>query len=305
MKDKNTLAGFAAISAAGVILSTLHDKLIIGVISNYAEDICLSFKYFLQGIPFPNTCTGALITALLTGDRSGLSRQITDFFRQSGASHILALSGLHLGFIYMMIRISTLPLGNNPVSRVIRFLFICCSCIFYSLMTGASPSIVRALLFILIRETVILFPERHTGSIRMFLTALLIQVCANPPVVASLGFQLSYSAVLGILLFSKPLQNIFPKGNGISLMKKIWDNMALTLSCQVFTAPLCWYYFHNLPQYFLLTNLLAIPLTSCIIFLAILTIALSFCGICPQILIKACDFSVQALIHILEKISSL
>lgn len=305
MKDKKTLAGFAVIAAAGAIMAILYDELILCIISDFAENICISFKHFILDIPFPHTNTGKLITALLTGDRKGMDRQIIDCFRRSGASHILALSGLHLGLIYTLIRATTSPLGNYPASRAFRYAVVCGSCIFYTLMTGASPSTVRALLFILIRETVILLPERHIGSIRMFITAMAIQVCADPAIIKSIGFQLSYSAVLGIMLFSKPLQNIFPAGKNISLMKKIWDNMALTLSCQVFTAPLCWYYFHSFPEYFLLTNLIAIPLTSCTIFLSVLTIALVFCGLCPQILIKACDWSAGALIYLLEKISSL
>ena len=305
MKDKKTLAGYAAIVAAGIILAILHSGLILGAVSAFAGDFCLSFKHFLQGIPFPHQETHSLVTALLTGDRGSVDRHIIESFRRSGASHILALSGLHLGFIYMLLRASTLPLGNYPACRAFRYATVCCACIFYTLMTGASPSAVRAMLFILFRETVTFFPERHSSGIRLFVTAILIQICADPAVVKSAGFQLSYSAVLGILLFSKPLQDIFPGGKIPGIMKKIWDNMALTLSCQIFTAPLCFYYFHSMPRYFLLTNLLAVPLTSCIIFLAVLTAALSFCGICPTILIKACDFSVQALIYLLGKISSL
>lgn len=305
MKDKKTLAGYAVIALAGIISAIIYDKLILGAIADYAGKFCLSFKHFLSSIPFPHASTGGLITALLTGDRKGVDRQIIECFRRSGASHILALSGFHLGFIYMLIRSATIPLGNYPAIRAFRYLAICFLCIFYTLMTGASPSAVRAMLFIIIRETVILFPERHTDNLRMFVTAMAIQVCANPSVIKSIGFQLSYSAVLGIFLFYGSLRNFFPEGRSISPMKKIWDNMALTLSCQIFTAPLCWFYFRSFPQFFLLTNLLALPLTSCIIFLAVLTAVLSLSGICPIILIKACDFSAQALIYLLENISSL
>lgn len=305
MKDNKTIAGFVIVSGAGIGLALIYRLFILNFFSSFAEDVCLLFRESVRAIPFGMEATGNFIVALLTGDRSGLDKDTVNCFRQSGASHILALSGLHLGFIYLLIRKATLPLGNFPSSRIIRYIFICLFSIFYTLMTGASPSTVRALLFILIRESAILFPERSTGNAGMFATALIIQLAANPSVISSIGFQLSYLAMLGIFLFARPLQNFFPEGKSFILMKKIWDNMAMTLCCQVFTAPLCWHYFHSFPKYFLLTNLFALPLTSCIMALAAATIVLHSFGICPQIMIKACDYSVQALISVLKNISSL
>ena len=267
-------------------------------------------------------------------------------FRDSGASHILALSGLHLGIIYGILLKATSIFGKHPTIKAVRSLIIISLCGIYTLATGASPSLVRAFLFILVNETARL-THRSNNPLRVYCAALFIQTAINPQVISSTGFQLSYLAMAGIFLLYPALKKWYPqeeaagdmlieKGAGLtesdglegvmidkgccrarrcwtSWMKtivsaaprKIWDAAALTISCQVFTGPLAWWKFGTFPKYFLLTNLLSLPLTSAVMLLSVSTSVLFAIGICPDFLISLTDSSASLLLFIMKVISSM
>lgn len=176
----------------------------------------VSLRRLISSIPFPHDSTGPLVTALLTGDRSGLTTEQTAAFRASGAAHILALSGLHLGIIYLIISKSLSILGNTPFLRRFRSIAVILLAGFYTLATGAGPSIVRAFLFILIREVCSLFPDRSITPVRTLLAALTIQLALNPGVITSLGFQLSYLAMTGISVLYPRLSAWYPAASSPS-----------------------------------------------------------------------------------------
>ena len=106
----------------------------------------------LDALPFRNPDTAPLLKAFLTADRSGLDDATVASFRASGASHLLALSGLHMGIIYLLLDKFTKPWGGSQAAAIVRFVLFGLGGGFFTLMTGASPSIVRAYLFILIGE---------------------------------------------------------------------------------------------------------------------------------------------------------
>ena len=266
-------------------------------------------KSVIDSIPYQTETTGPLVKALLTGDKCDLTKEITGIFRSSGASHILALSGLHLGVLYIILAKLTAPIGNSLTARRLRYSLIITAALFYTVMTGASPSIVRAFLFITINETCKLL-GRKRDPVKVLLTALTIQLAARPDVISSVGFQLSYMAMAGIFILYPALERIYPASDGSRLasldpFRKIWNAAMLSISCQVFTGPLAWHYFHTFPKYFILTNLTALPLTSAVMALSVATIALSFFGICPEPLVILNDHAVQALVFCLRIISGL
>ena len=113
----------------------------------------LELARLIDRTPFTGENSRAIIKALLTGIRDELPRDTVRIFRESGASHILALSGLHLGIIYLCLKRLLLPLGNSVPARTAGSAAVIVLCGLYALGTGASPSIVRAFLFILIGET--------------------------------------------------------------------------------------------------------------------------------------------------------
>lgn len=308
--------------------------------------LAADFRSMISSIPFPHEGTAPLVNALLTGDRSSLDSSVMNSFRDSGASHILALSGLHLGIIYGILLKVTSIFGKHPTVKAVRSLIIISLCGIYTLATGASPSLVRAFLFILVNETARL-THRSNNPLRVYCAALFIQTAINPQVISSTGFQLSYLAMAGIFLLYPALKKWYPqeeaagdmlieKGAGLtesdglegvmidkdccrarrcwtSWMKtivsaaprKIWDAAALTISCQVFTGPLAWWKFGTFPKYFLLTNLLSLPLTSAVMLLSVSTSVLFAIGICPNFLISLTDSSASLLLFIMKVISSM
>jgi len=263
-------------------------------------------RRLIAALPFTHGSTHSLVAALLTGDRSGLTAEQTAAFRASGASHILALSGLHLGVIYLIVSKLLSIVGNTPFLRRLRSVLIVAFSGFYTLATGAGPSIVRAFLFILIRETCSLFPERRTSPVRILMTALTLQLAFRPEVITSLGFQLSYLAMTGITLLYPRLSAWYPdNGRAFQPIRRIWQAAALAVSCQIFTAPLAWIRFHSFPKYFIITNLLALPLTSALMAASVAAIAFQALGGCPALLADAVDFLAQSLLFVLDVISSL
>lgn len=308
--------------------------------------LAANFRSMISSIPFPHEGTAPLVNALLTGDKSSLDSSVMNSFRDSGASHILALSGLHLGIIYGILLKVTSIFGKHPTVKAVRSLIIISLCGIYTLATGASPSLVRAFLFILVNETARL-THRSNNPLRVYCAALFIQTAINPQVISSTGFQLSYLAMAGIFLLYPALKKWYPqevaagdmlveKGAGLtesdgleggmidngccrarrcqtSWMKtivsaaprKIWDAAALTISCQVFTGPLAWWKFGTFPKYFLLTNLLSLPLTSAVMLLSVSTSVMFAIGICPDFLISLTDSSASLLLFIMKVISSM
>ena len=303
MRGRKMLAEIIVPASAGVLcfiaLSLVKALPAISAASGAAD--ALNMAIFRLG--FRDRTTPALMGALLTGNKSYLDYATIEIFRKSGASHLLALSGLHLGFIYSLIRKILQPLGNSPVIKAVRVGTVIGFCSFYTIMTGAGPSITRALLFIVINEACSLNPERKKSGTGVLSMAFVIQVTAMPGVVRSVGFQLSYLAMAGIFLLGIPMQKWFPQGRRTGILKKIWDASAISISCQAFTAPLSWYYFHSFPRHFLLANILALPVTEVAILLSIITITAEGCNISCNPLINACDYIFGLLVRILETIS--
>lgn len=264
----------------------------------------------IDSIGFMDTDTNAIIRALIVGDRSGIPAHITDAFRRSGASHILALSGLHLGIIYSIVSKSLSCIGNSVNSKRLRSILTVAACGLYTLATGAGASILRAFLFIFLGEYARLTGRfRNTGSVLM--TALIIHLCISPLAVREVGFQLSYAAMAGIAFIFPWLQGLWSEGEAEKTswmrnpMKRIWDTAAMSIACQITTGPLAYMYFGTFPMHFLLTNLVSLPLITLIIPSALLTMVLSWIGICPEMLLRATEALVTALSEALSIIASM
>lgn len=264
----------------------------------------------IEGIDFRNPDTNAMIKALIIGDRSDIPAHITEAFRKSGASHILALSGLHLGIIYGLISKVLSILGNSLSARRARSFITITICGLYTLATGAGSSITRAFIFILLGET-----AKITGRFRdlrsILMISLMVHIALDPTAIREVGFQLSYAAMAGIAFIHPWLQGFWPEvaGNESTWFERatgwIWNTAALSVSCQITTGPLAYLYFRSFPVHFLLTNLISLPLTGIIISCALLTLMLNLCGICPEILLRATETLVTALSAALKVISSM
>ena len=254
-------------------------------------------------IGFRRPETGGVVRALLTGRRDGLSRETVALFRQSGASHLLALSGLHLGVIYLLLGRMLSVLGNSQASRYVRSALLVGFCGGYAVLTGAGPSIIRALIFVVFSELHRLFRHRRRNPATILCAALTLQLAVSPGVMQTLGFRLSYLAMTGIVTVFPVLERWYPVQRGI--MHRVWVSAALAISCQLFTAPLVWAEFHVFPRYFLLTNLLALPLTEALILCGVASTTLEATVGCPDLLARATEWICGLLTSCLEIIVSL
>lgn len=279
-----------------------------GVITMTANESAAWLKNVIENFPFSNPDCNALASALVTGERRMLSDGITESFRITGASHLLALSGMHLSIIYMVMAKPFTLLRRNLAMNLLRFAVIVSSTLFYTLMTGASPSTVRALIFIVMSEAAVL-SGRKRKPVTALCTAFTVQCALSPWVIRSASFQLSYLAVCGIIFLYPKMTAWFPddRDNGRidRLMKKIWDSAALTISCQIFTGPLAWLLFDSAPPYFLIANLIAVPLTTLGIFATVILTVAELTGIFPGLAAVCTEFILNALISTVDIISGL
>ncbi|MBR5301056.1 MAG: ComEC/Rec2 family competence protein [Bacteroidales bacterium] len=268
-----------------------------------------SMQAGVDSIPFTHRKTNAVIKALLTGERADIPPSLTAAFRDSGASHILALSGFHLGIIYGIVRLLLSTLGNRRTALIVRAIITIVVCGFYVMATGAGASIVRAFLFIILHETASL-THRHHSTGNVLLTALFIQLVITPGAITSAGFQLSYAAMAGIAFIFPWIRDLWPgnphKDIGFTKgVRWVWNSAAMSIACQLTTGPLSWIYFHSFPQHFLLTNLIVLPLSSLIIPAALATLTLHALGLCPAIMLSATERLVSTMIRALEIIATM
>ena len=259
-------------------------------------------KSSIDSLPLRDYGSNALIKALVTGDRSDVPESTEAAFRDSGASHILALSGMHLAVIYMILSKILSVFGQSRPADKVRFAIILGSTFFYSVMTGSSPSIIRAFLFITLRETALL-TGRKARPANILCSSLTIQCALSPPVITSASFQLSYLAMCGIYFLYQALRDLYPAG--VPVIKKIWDSAAMSIACQAFTGPLAWLLFGSAPAYFIITNLIAVPLSSALMPAALAAAFLYRAGLCPDFIIRGIDMATVFLVDCLKVICQL
>jgi len=271
-----------------------------GLAPSLHERLCRA----VDGAGFADDGTAALVKALISGDRSGIAPEVKSAFRRSGASHLLALSGMHLGIIYGMVARMFKALGGNPWAKRARCLTTIALAGLYVLATGASASITRAFLFIIMRELSLL-SGRNASAVSIFADALAVHVFLSPGSILTPGFQLSYLAMCGVYFLYPRLRDLYPKGKYFSPMEYLWRTASMSISCQVFTAPLAWYHFRSFPQWFLLTNVIAMPLTSVLIISALTAIILGQMGICPDTLLRIVNWEASLLVKALGIISGM
>ena len=211
--------------------------------------------------------TLALTQALVVGKKDELSQETHQAYRQVGASHLLALSGMHLGIIYSLLYFFLVRWVRHSRWRWYFLPLILFSLWGYTLVAGMPVSLVRAALMLSVITITTLMQYRTDPLHPLALSAIII-LLVEPAQVFSISFQLSYAAVLFLLLLWAPVNELFPKQN--------WVIKLFAVSCiaTLGTMPLTLYYFHQLPLLGPLLSLILIPLTTLIIWMTLATILL-------------------------------
>jgi competence protein ComEC len=227
----------------------------------YAEMIR---KHLLQALS-NNGLSGdnyAVAAAVLLGYDNDMESNLKQDYIMAGAMHILCVSGLHVGIIYLVLNFLLGFLRNTKSNNILKTILLLFLVWLYAAITGLSPSVQRATLMISIFIIGNLF-KRNRDTYNTLAVSATILLILNPFLLFNVGFQLSYAAVLGIITFHVPIYKLLYFKN--SIIDKIWSITVLSIAAQLSTFPIATYYFHFFPPWFWLTNLFTFPLSFLII----------------------------------------
>ena len=211
----------------------------------------------------------ALLAALTLGEKRDFPKELKDSYSMAGASHVLAMSGLHLGILYMLLTF-LLPLRNGRFAyRFLRELAILLVLWGFAFVAGLSPSVMRAAtLFTLMSAGRLLGYDVSPLSSLSF--AAIVMLLFSPHLLFDVSFQMSFAAVLSILLLAPPLRDLLGVYKHGAVYGYVVNILVLSVTAQVGVMPFVWYYFGFFPVYFLLTNLFVVPLAFVVILLVVL-----------------------------------
>ena len=219
--------------------------------------------------------TKSFLLATLTGDRTWLTPSTRALFSSTGIAHILALSGLHVGVITAILLILLLPLSSIKGGRYCRLTITVIALWTFAILTGLSPSVVRAVIMATMFAACTML-QRVWSPLNALSAAAIIIMLFTPTAIYSIGFILSFSAVLSIILFADALNPVDPIHR---TGRNAAGYLSVTVAAMLGTAVVCAHTFHIFPVYFLLTNVVTTLLIPPLLGLGILSIMLKTFGI--------------------------
>jgi competence protein ComEC len=272
--------------------------------SSFREIIFKTRAYILQSLDIyiSGRDESSLAEALLIGYRNNLDKDLVQAYSNIGVVHLIAISGMHLGLIYFFLTwiFARIPvIKKSKITRLVLTLF----CLwFFSLLTGAPASVLRCAVMFSFIAVGSLFNKRNSIYNSLAISAFVL-LCYDPFILWDVGFQLSYLAVLGIVTLQPYIYHwfVFEK----RIYREIWKVASVTLAAQVFTLPVCIYYFHQFPLLFLISNMVAIPLSTIALWGCIAIVAFSPIPVVASLIGKAVWGVVWLLNHFVLLINSL
>jgi competence protein ComEC len=239
----------------------------------------------------------SIIQALILGQKKDIDPELYTSYTRAGAVHILAVSGLHVGILYLILSGLFRPLIFLPKGRLIRSAVMVLLLFGFALIAGWSPSVVRAAtMFSLFAIAGML--RRPTNSINTLFLSFLILLIANPSWLFQVGFQLSYLAVFFILWIQPRLYKLYAPNNYI--LRKAWAITTVSISAQLGVLPLSLYYFHQFPGLFLLTNLVILPFLAFLLGFGLLVLLLLSINSLPNELANSYNFMIRLMNSFIE-----
>lgn len=216
----------------------------------------------------------AVVSAMTLGDKASLTPALRDTYSVSGASHVLALSGLHLGIVYFLLSFILVRGRFSYLMQPVVLIAVWG----YVAMAGMPLSMVRAAVMLTLFSFCSMSMRRHVSLNTLSFAAVAI-LYSNPHALWDVGFQLSFLAVLGILVFYGRLRNVLLSVCATSSRIADWccSMIAVSLAAQIMVAPLIAYYFGRFSCLFLLSNFIAIPLSTLLVYTSVVMYLTPFC----------------------------
>jgi len=218
----------------------------------------------------------AVVAAMTLGDKSALTQDLKETYAITGASHILALSGLHLGIIYSLLM---LLFGGRKIITVHCSLFTILGVWAFVFLVGMPVSVVRAAVMLSVYALLSL-GHRDKMSVNTLAFTALVLLMLHPLSLFDVGFQMSFMAVFSILVWVPLLMSIFPS-DYLQMHRTVrwfWTMVAVSVAAQIGVAPLIAYYFGRFSTYFLLTNFIVVPSATLILWLAPVVLLIPSCA---------------------------
>ncbi len=242
-----------------------------------------------------------VLSALVLGDKSMLDYQTKTYFSNSGAIHILSVSGLHVGIVYLMLMLLMVSIGKGKLGTL-KVMAVLIGLWFYAALAGMSPSVFRATLMFSVFVIAKRMSHRYNIYHSMAIAAFIILII-NPYTALNAGFWLSFLAVASIVYF-------YPKIYGCIYFsspwaKYLWALFSVSLAAQIGTAPLAILLFGFFPTWFLISNLLIIPILPFILIAALAVVVLPFNFIIVQLIAEPLKSMINYLVEITQWIGSL
>ena len=211
----------------------------------------------------------AVVAAMALGDKSALTKELKDTYSVTGASHVLALSGLHLGIIYMILSLLVVRRRWRMVSQLLVLISIWA----FVFLVGMSVSVVRSAIMLSVYALLSLGHRRKMSVNTLAFTAMVMLV-ANPRSLFDVGFQMSFMAVFSILIWMPILGRVVKEDYLMDhkIVRWLWGLVTVSCAAQMGVAPLVAYYFGRFSSYFLLTNLIVIPAATLILWLTLIVL---------------------------------
>lgn len=234
----------------------------------------------------------AVLSALTLGYKSELTPELKESFSTSGAMHILAVSGLHVGVIYIILCKLLFFFQKLKYGKYIQSIIIILVLFFYAFLTGLSDSVFRATIMFSFISIGKMF-TRQVNIYNSIAASAFILLFINPYSVMNVGFQLSYAAVLSIIFFQPKMYSLVSTRNIV--LDYLWQLITVSIAAQIGTFPITMFYFGQFPLYFILTNILIIPIATIIIYSAFILFILSFSGWITKIIAILLNFITRLL----------
>jgi competence protein ComEC len=265
-----------------ILIDDNPSSTLLGLASNAREHIISKLKKQSFG---PEELS--VIQALLLGQRDDISESTYNDYKNAGAVHILAVSGLHVGILLLLLQFLLLPLERFPKGKTAKLVLVVLLLWAYAFVAGLSPSIVRAVtMFSFLAYAMHL--NRPTNSFNIIALSILFILLIKPLFLFQVGFQMSYAAVFTIVWIYPKLQKFWFPENVV--VRKTWQLLSVSIAAQLGVLPISLFYFHQFPALFFISNLVIIPFLGLILGMGILIIVLSLANQLPAFLVTAYDW---------------
>ena len=240
-----------------------------------------------------------ILSALTLGYKLNLDRETKRVFSAAGAMHVLAVSGLHVGIVFWVISMLFGFLRKQKTGRIIFVIISILLLWTYALITGLSPSVMRAstmFTIFVIGENI----NRKPSSYNSLAASAMLLLLLNPNNLFEVSFQLSYSAVFGILFLQPKLSKLVTVTNKI--VKIFWVLLTISIAAQIATFPITSFYFNQFPTYFWITNLIIIPAVMVLIPLGMALLVFANISVISTIISAVIQFTIKWIYIIISQI---